>query len=43
MIDKKAYVAPALVNLGSVADLTQTGLTNPGPDAKTGSVSSKGV
>ena len=43
MIDKKAYVAPALVNLGSVADLTQTGRTNPGPDAKTGSVSSKGV
>ena len=43
MIDKKAYVAPTLVKLGSVADLTKTGTTNAGPDAKTGSVSSQGA
>ena len=43
MIDKKAYVTPTLANLGSVTDLTQTGRTNPGPDAKSGSVSSQGV
>lgn len=42
-MDKRTYQTPKLVNLGSVADLTQTGKTNPGPDAKSGSVSSQGV
>ena len=40
----KSYETPKLVSLGTVADLTQTGLTNPGPDAKAGSVThSEGV
>ncbi len=39
----KSYETPKLVSLGTVADLTQTGLTNPGPDAKSGSVLSEGV
>lgn len=43
MTEKKAYVTPTLVNLGSVADLTKTGTTNAGADAKTGSVGSRGV
>jgi hypothetical protein len=29
---KRAYVAPQLEEYGTVADLTQVGLTNPGPD-----------
>lgn len=40
---KKTYQPPKLVVLGSVADLTKTGQTHPGGDAKTGSVSSSGV
>jgi hypothetical protein len=39
---KKVYQSPKLVVLGSVADLTKTGLTQAGGDAKTGSVSSRG-
>lgn len=39
---KKAYVAPQLKTWGTVASLTQTGLTNPGGDGKSGSVASKG-
>jgi hypothetical protein len=40
----KSYETPKLVTLGSVADLTQTGLTNPGGDLKQGSVThSNGV
>ena len=39
---KKAYQAPKLVNLGSVADLTQVGMTNPGTDARHGSVNPPG-
>jgi hypothetical protein len=34
----RTYQAPKLVDLGKVADLTQVGLTNPGGDAKSGSV-----
>ncbi len=34
----KSYETPTLVSLGSVADLTQTGLTHSGGDAKGGSV-----
>ena len=41
---KQAYAVPKLVDLGSVADLTQTGKTTAGPDAKTGSIThSEGV
>jgi len=39
---KKEYTAPELKTWGTVADLTQTGRTNPGPDAKGGSSASKG-
>jgi hypothetical protein len=42
-MDKRTYETPKLVDLGSVADLTKTGLTNPGADAKQGSVASQGV
>lgn len=35
---KRTYETPKLVNLGSVADLTQVGLTRPGADTKSGSV-----
>jgi hypothetical protein len=37
-MDKRTYETPKLVNLGSVADLTQLGNTHPGGDAKGGSV-----
>jgi hypothetical protein len=40
---KETYVRPTLKDLGSVADLTRTGGTIPGLDAKGGSVSSRGV
>jgi hypothetical protein len=40
---KKEYQRPELKNWGTVADLTQTGLTNPGGDAKSGSRPSQGV
>ena len=39
---KKTYEAPKLVNLGAVADLTQVGTTNPGSDARQGSVNPPG-
>ena len=39
---KKAYSAPELKDFGSVTQLTQTGLTNPGQDAKSGSRLSQG-
>ncbi len=41
--EKKAYVSPAIEDFGQVADLTATGATNPGGDAKQGSVASRGV
>ncbi len=34
----RSYETPKLVSLGSVADLTQVGLTKPGGDVRTGSV-----
>lgn len=40
--DKEPYRAPELQEWGSVADLTATGRTNPGDDAKNGSVLSQG-
>ena len=39
---KKPYAAPEIDDWGTVADLTKTGLTHPGADAKEGSVLSKG-
>ena len=35
---KKDYHKPEIKAWGTVADLTATGLTNPGNDAKSGSV-----
>ena len=48
MADKRTeageeYHPPKLEELGSVADLTQTGRTHPGSDAKGGSAASSGV
>jgi hypothetical protein len=40
---KKAYTSPSLKKWGKVAELTQTGLTNPGDDGKAGSRPSSGV
>jgi hypothetical protein len=40
---KETYVRPELKNLGSVADLTRTGATQPDDDGKGGSVGSRGV
>jgi hypothetical protein len=37
------YQAPKLDEWGTVADLTETGLTNPGEDGKAGSRPSEGV
>ena len=42
MEGKRRYVRPELRILGSVADLTRTGLTNSGADAKAGSRLSEG-
>jgi hypothetical protein len=39
----KSYSAPEFEEFGTVADLTETGLTKPGDDAKSGSVASQGV
>ncbi len=38
MDDKLRYTAPTLTALGSVADLTKVGDTNPGSDVRSGSV-----
>jgi hypothetical protein len=40
---KKSYTTPKLKKWGTVADLTQTGKTNEGGDAKNGSSGSGGV
>ena len=40
---QKEYSRPELKNWGTVADLTQTGLTRPGADAKSGSSASQGT
>ena len=39
---KKEYKKPEFTELGSVIDVTQTGLTNPGDDGKAGSRPSQG-
>ena len=41
-VEKKAYASPKLKTWGKVRDLTQTGLTNPGADGKSGSSASQG-
>lgn len=41
-MELKAYAAPKIDDWGTVADLTETGVTNPGADAKGGSADSKG-
>jgi hypothetical protein len=41
--DKKVYASPSLKKWGKVADLTQTGQTNPGGDGKQGSAASQGT
>lgn len=40
---ERLYTTPVLKTWGTVFDLTRTGLTNPGADAKSGSVLSQGV
>ena len=42
MTEKKVYVQPSIEDHGKVADLTAMGTTNPGGDAKMGSVASRG-
>lgn len=41
-LELKPYGAPKIDDWGTVADLTETGLTRPGGDLKAGSVLSKG-
>lgn len=41
--EKKAYTAPSIEDFGAVTDLTATGQTQPGGDAKAGSVMSPGA
>lgn len=40
--EKRAYNEPTVTDFGSVTELTQTGRTNPGGDAKSGSARSRG-
>jgi len=42
MTEKKVYVQPSIEDHGKVADLTATGTTNTGGDAKGGSAMSQG-
>jgi hypothetical protein len=39
----REYTAPELEEFGTVADLTQVGLTNPGTDSMYGSVNPPGL
>jgi hypothetical protein len=41
-MQKKEYNKPEIKSWGTVADLTATGMTNPGNDAKSGSAASMG-
>jgi hypothetical protein len=41
-MERQPYTQPHLETIGSVLDLTRTGLTNPGDDGKAGSVGSGG-
>lgn len=43
MDDKRTYTTPRVQEWGTVQELTQTGLTRPGDDAKQGSTASEGV
>jgi hypothetical protein len=40
--EKKQYRTPEVQDWGTVTELTATGQTQPGPDAKEGSASSQG-
>jgi hypothetical protein len=40
---KQEYTTPEIRDWGTVSQLTQTGLTQPGGDAKSGSVASQGI
>jgi hypothetical protein len=40
--DKKKYKPPTISDWGTIADLTKTGGTHAGGDAKSGSVASQG-
>ncbi|MDT8342713.1 MAG: hypothetical protein RQ751_14475 [Longimicrobiales bacterium] len=40
---KKTYEKPGIKSWGTVADLTATGKTKPGNDAKGGSAASQGI
>lgn len=40
--DKQDYTSPTVTDFGTVTELTQTGLTHPGGDAKMGSKMSQG-
>lgn len=42
-MEKKQYEAPQITEWGTVAELTATGKTNPGDDAKSGSAASQGI
>jgi hypothetical protein len=42
-MQKHQYTRPSVKLLGSVSDLTRTGLTTPATDGKGGSVASQGV
>lgn len=42
-MDKQEYAAPELTDHGSLAELTETGLTHPGQDLKFGSRPSAGL
>lgn len=42
-MEKKQYKKPQIREWGTVADLTATGLTHPGDDAKEGSAASHGI
>jgi hypothetical protein len=41
-MDKKDYTTPEIQDWGTVTDVTETGLTNPGGDGKSGSRPSHG-
>lgn len=42
-MEKKQYQKPQLKEWGTIADLTATGKTMPGSDAKSGSAASQGA
>ena len=42
-MQKKDYIAPEVRDWGTVAQMTATGKTHPGDDAKGGSAASQGI